>query len=63
MKEYFEALTDSKSTAQFAEIVMMVVCAVIAGCDVWEDIADYCRKGAMASRKNRVKAGEWHTVT
>ena len=43
MKEYFEALTDSKSTAQFAEIVMMVVCAVIAGCDVWEDIADYCR--------------------
>ena len=22
---------------------MMVVCAVIAGCDVWEDIADYCR--------------------
>lgn len=43
MKEYFEALTDSKSTAQFAEIVMMVVCAVIAGCDVWDDIADYCR--------------------
>lgn len=21
----------------------MVVCAVIAGCDVWEDIADFCR--------------------
>ena len=30
MKEYFEALTDSKRTAQFAEIVMMVVCAVIS---------------------------------
>ena len=68
MKEYFEALTDTRQQAKvlhnFAEIVMMVVCAVIAGCDVWEDIADYCRvKGAMASRKNRVKAGEWHTVT
>ena len=22
---------------------MLVICAVIAGCDVWEDIADYCR--------------------
>lgn len=21
----------------------MTVCAVIAGCEVWEDIADYCR--------------------
>ena len=47
MKEYFEALTDTRQQAKvlhnFAEIVMMVVCAVIAGCDVWEDIADYCR--------------------
>ncbi|MGI6172293.1 MAG: transposase family protein [Christensenellales bacterium] len=22
---------------------MIIVCAVIAGCDVWEDIAYYCR--------------------
>lgn len=47
MKEYFETLKDprqqSKVMHNFAEIVMMVVCAVIAGCDVWEDIADYCR--------------------
>ena len=47
MKEYFETLTDSRQQAKvlhnFTEIVMMVICAVIAGCDVWEDIADYCR--------------------
>ena len=47
MKEYFETLTDPRQQGKilhnFAEIVMMVVCAVIAGCDVWEDIADYCR--------------------
>ena len=46
-KEYFETLTDSRQQAKvlhnFTEIVMMVICAVIAGCDVWEDIADYCR--------------------
>ena len=47
MTEYFKELTDPRQQAKvmhnFAEIVMMVVCAVIAGCDVWEDIADYCR--------------------
>ena len=47
MKEYYEALTDIRQQAKvlhnFTEIVTMVVCAVIAGCDVWEDIADYCR--------------------
>lgn len=47
MKEYFEALTDIRQQAKvlhnFTEIVTMVVCAVIAGCDVREDIADYCR--------------------
>lgn len=25
------------------EIVVMTICAVIAGCDVWEDIFEYCR--------------------
>ena len=40
MKEYFERLTDTRQQAKvlhnFAEIVMMVICAVIAGCDIWE---------------------------
>ena len=47
MTEYFQKLTDPRQQAKvmhnFAEIVMMVVCGVIAGCDVWEDIVDYCR--------------------
>ncbi len=25
------------------EIVVMTICSVIAGCDVWEDIVDFCR--------------------
>ena len=47
MKKYFEELTDPRQAGKvlhnFAETIMIVVCAVIAGCDVWEDIADYCR--------------------
>ena len=47
MKKYFETLTDTRQQAKvrhnFVETIMIVICAVIAGCDVWEDIADYCR--------------------
>ena len=47
MTKYFSTLTDPRQQAKvmhnFAETIMMVICAVIAGCDVWEDIADYCR--------------------
>ena len=47
MKEYFESIKDprqqSKVQHNFTETIMMIICAVIAGCDVWEDIADYCR--------------------
>ena len=45
--EYFGDLTDTRQAGKikhnFLEIVVMIVCAVIAGCEVWEDIADYCR--------------------
>ena len=47
MKKYFETIEDPRQQAKvmhnFAETIMIVVCAVIAGCDVWEDIEDYCR--------------------
>ena len=47
MMKYFETLTDRRQQAKvlhnFIETIMMVICAAIAGCDVWEDIADYCR--------------------
>ena len=47
LQEYFEGITDksqeSKVRHNLLEIVVMTICAVIAGCDVWEDIADFCR--------------------
>ena len=47
MKAYFNGLTDPRQQTKvkhsFVETIMMVICAVIAGCDAWEDIADYCR--------------------
>ena len=47
MKEYFEGIKDprqqSKVQHNFTETIMIIICAVIAGCDVWEDIEDYCR--------------------
>lgn len=47
LKEHLEGLTDDrqpwKVKHNLLEIVVMTICAVIAGCDVWEDIFDYCR--------------------
>ena len=47
LQEYFQELTDKrqpwKIKHKLLEIVVMTICAVIAGCDVWEDIVDYCR--------------------
>ena len=44
--EYFGNLTDNRQVGKIKhnllEIIVMTICAVIAGCDVWEDIADYC---------------------
>lgn len=47
LREYFEGLTDGRQAGKvkhnLLEIVGMTIYAVIAGCDVWEDIADFCR--------------------
>lgn len=47
MREYFGEITDNRQAWKvkhnLLEIIVMTICAVIAGCDVWEDIADYCR--------------------
>ena len=47
LKDYFADLTDKRQRGKIKhnllEIVVMTICAVIAGCDAWEDIADYCR--------------------
>ena len=47
LREHFGGLTDNRQAGKvkhnLLEIIVMTICAVIAGCDVWEDIADYCR--------------------
>jgi len=47
LKEHFSSLTDPRQQGKvkhnFLEIIVMTICAVIAGCDVWDDIADFCR--------------------
>lgn len=47
LREHFGALSDERQPGKIRynllEIVVMTICAIIAGCDVWEDIADFCR--------------------
>ena len=46
-EQYFGEITDKRQPGKvkhnLLEIIVMTICAVIAGCEVWEDIADYCR--------------------
>jgi len=47
MKEHFERITDPRQQGKvdhnLLEIVVMTICAVISGCEYWEDIVDFCR--------------------
>ena len=47
MRRYFETISDPrqpwKTDYSMLEIVMMTICAVISGCEHWEDIVDFCR--------------------
>ena len=47
MKKHFERLSDPrqpwKVDYSLFEIVIMTICAVISGCEYWEDIVDFCR--------------------
>ena len=47
MREHFESITDPrqpwKTTYNLLEIVVMTICAVISGCEYWEDIVDFSR--------------------
>ena len=47
MKKFFETITDPrqpwKVDHNLFEIVIMTMCAVISGCDAWEDIVGFCR--------------------
>ena len=47
MKTHFETITDTrqprKTSHNLHEIVVMTICAVISGCDIWEEIVDFCK--------------------
>jgi len=47
MKEHFENINDPrqewKVEYNLLEIVVMTICAVISGCEYWEDITDFCK--------------------
>jgi predicted transposase YbfD/YdcC len=51
MKEYFENINDPrqpwKTEHNLLEIVVMTICAVISGCEYWEDIVDFSRVKAL----------------
>ena len=47
MKKHFERITDPRQSWKIEhslmEIVVMTICAVISGCEYWEDIVDFSR--------------------
>ena len=47
MKEHFERLSDYRQPGKveynLLEIVITTICAVMSGCEYWEDIVDFCR--------------------
>ena len=46
MKKHFEKINDPRQSWKIdynlLEIVVMTICAVISGCEYWEDIVDFC---------------------
>ena len=46
MKKYFENITDPRQPWKvfhnLHEIVVMTICAVMGGCDIWEEVVDFC---------------------
>lgn len=47
MKKHFERIKDPRQSWKIEhsliDIVIMTICAVISGCEYWEDIVDFCR--------------------
>jgi len=47
MMKFFEKITDPRQSWKVLynlhEIVVMTICAVMSGCEIWEEIADFCK--------------------
>jgi len=56
MKEYFEHITDPrqpwKVEYNLQEIVIMTICAVMSGCEIWTEVVDFCKVKADWFREN-----------
>ena len=56
MKKFFEEITDPrqpwKTYYSLHEIVVMTICAVMSGCEIWEEIVDFCKVKADWFREN-----------
>jgi len=56
MKKYFENLTDKRQAwkveHKLHEIVVMTICAVMSGCEIWEEIEDFCKVKVDWFREN-----------
>ena len=51
LQRYFESITDPREAGKvehsLLEMVAMTVCAVVSGCEYWEDIVDFCNVKAL----------------
>jgi len=56
MKKYFEEISDPRQAWKvdynLHEIVVMTICAVMSGCEIWEEIVDFCKVKADWFREN-----------
>jgi predicted transposase YbfD/YdcC len=47
IQKYFETIEDRRQAWKvkynMLEVIIMTICAVVSGCEHWEDIADFCR--------------------
>jgi len=47
VQKYFEEIKDKRQSwklkHKLSEVVVTTICAVISGCEEWEDIEDFCK--------------------
>ena len=60
LKKYFETITDKRQNGKIRhnlhEIIIMVICAVMANCEAWYQIEHYCNtKKGWFKKKLKLK--------
>jgi len=61
IQKYFDTVTDKRQAGKVRhklhEIIIMVICAVVAECEAWYQIEHYCKS------KKETEIETWNTVT